>query len=155
MLQYYIFDYVSILIENYHASVVWNWYHLSCNRVFISAESVGWGWCKIAIATKWYQVHTTDKYGFLFMPWINDQYTFVRYSKLVNKKATLQRKSLRFQLWQLKCNIHSVRHAAPPHPEHKLRATIHVQNWNGYPVISMRRSVQSKQVVCGRRLAPC
>ena len=25
---------------------------LSCNRVFISAESVGRGWCKIAIATK-------------------------------------------------------------------------------------------------------
>ena len=28
---------------------------LSCNRVFISAECVGRGWCKIAIATKWYQ----------------------------------------------------------------------------------------------------
>ena len=46
---------------------------LSCNRVFISAESVGRGWCKIAIATKWYQFHTTDKCGFLFMPWITDQ----------------------------------------------------------------------------------
>ena len=51
---------------------------LSCNRVFISAESVWRGWCKIAIATKWYQFHTTDKCGFLFMPWITDQYTFVR-----------------------------------------------------------------------------
>ena len=58
---------------------------LSCNRVFISAESVGRGWCKIAIATKWYQFHTTDKCGFLFMPWITDQYTFVQYTKLVNK----------------------------------------------------------------------
>ena len=58
---------------------------LSCNRVFISAESVGRGWCKIAIATKWYQFHTTDKCGFLFMPWITDQYTFVQYKKLVNK----------------------------------------------------------------------
>ena len=46
---------------------------LSCNCVFISAESVGRGWCKIAIATKWYQFHTTDKCGFLFMPWITDQ----------------------------------------------------------------------------------
>ena len=46
---------------------------LSCNRVFISAESVGRGWCKIAIATKWYQFHTIDKCGFLFMPWITDQ----------------------------------------------------------------------------------
>ena len=46
---------------------------LSCNRVFISAESVGRDWCIIAIATKWYQFHTTDKCGFLFMPWITDQ----------------------------------------------------------------------------------
>ena len=79
---------------------------LSCNRVFISAESVGRGWCKIAIATQWYQFHyglgwykyaiatqwyqfhTTDKCGFLFMPWIIDQYTFVRYTKLVNKIGT-------------------------------------------------------------------
>ena len=61
------------LRENHHASVVWNWYHSRCNRVFISAESVGRGWCKIAIATKWYQFHTTDKCGFLFMPWITDQ----------------------------------------------------------------------------------
>ena len=61
---------------------------LSCNRVFISAESVGRGWCKIAIATKWYQFHTTDKCGFLFMPWITDQYTFVRYTTLVNKIGT-------------------------------------------------------------------
>ena len=58
---------------------------LSCNRVFISAESIGRSWCKIAIATKWYQFHTTDKFGFLFMPWITDQYTFVRYTKLINK----------------------------------------------------------------------
>ena len=62
---------------------------LSCNRVFISAESVGRGWCKIAIATKWYQFHTTDKCGFLFMPWITDQYTFMQYTKLVNKYAPL------------------------------------------------------------------
>ena len=53
------------------------------------------------------------------------------------------------------CNIHSVRHAAPPHPEQKLRTIFHVHSWNGYPVISMRRSVQSKQVVCGRPLALC
>ena len=46
---------------------------LSCNRVFVSAESYGLGWCKIAIATKWYQFHTTDKCGFLFMPWMTDQ----------------------------------------------------------------------------------
>ena len=50
---------------------------LSCNRVIISAESVGRGWCKIAIATKWYQFHTTDKCGFLFMPWITDQNAFM------------------------------------------------------------------------------
>ena len=37
---------------------------LSGNRVFISAESKGRGGCKIAIATKWYQFHTTDKCGF-------------------------------------------------------------------------------------------
>ena len=64
---------------------------LSCNRVFISAESVGRGWCKIAIATKWYQFHNTDKCGFLFMPWITDQYTFVGYTtlvRLVNKIGT-------------------------------------------------------------------
>ena len=26
--------------------------------------------CKIAIATKWYQFHTTDKCDLLFTPWI-------------------------------------------------------------------------------------
>ena len=62
---------------------------LSLNRVFISAESVGRGWCKIAIATQWYQFHTTDKCGFLFLPWITDQYTFMQYTKLVNKYAPL------------------------------------------------------------------
>ena len=74
---------------------------LSCNRVFISAESVGRGWCKIAIATKWYQFHTTDKCGFLFMPWITDQYIFVQYTKLVNEIGIAVAKSLHFQLWQL------------------------------------------------------
>ena len=60
---------------------------LSCNRVLISAESVGRGWYKIPIAAKWNQFHTTDKSVF-FMPWITDQYTFVRYTKLVNKIGT-------------------------------------------------------------------
>ena len=87
---------------------------LSCNRVFISAESVGLGWCKIAIATKWYQFHTTDKCGFLFMPWITDQYTFVQYTKLVNKKAPLWWKSVRFQLWQL--SVTYTQCDMPPHP---------------------------------------
>ena len=36
-----------------------------------------------------------------------------------------------------------------------MHAIFHVQNWNGFPVISMRRSVQSKQVVCERRPALC
>ena len=71
---------------------------LSCNRVFISAESVGRGWCKIAIATKWYQFHTTDKCGFLFMPWITDQYTFVRYTKLVNGIGTAVTKVIAFSI---------------------------------------------------------
>ena len=128
---------------------------LSCNRVFISAESVGRGWCKFAITTKWYQFHTTDKFGFLFMPWITDQYTCVRYTKLVNKICTAVAKVIKFSIMTTQCNIHSVRHAAPPHPEQKLRAIFYVQNWNGYPVINMRRSLQSKQVVCGRRPALC
>ena len=71
---------------------------LSCNRVFISAESVGLGWCRIAIATKWYQFHTTDKCGFLFMPWITDQYTFVRYTELVNEIGTAVAKVITFSI---------------------------------------------------------
>ena len=71
---------------------------LSCNRVFISAESVGRGWCKFVIATTWYQFHTTDKCGFLFMPWITDQYTFVRYTKLVNKICTAVAKVITFSI---------------------------------------------------------
>ena len=71
---------------------------LSCNRVFISAESVGRGWCKIAIATKCYQFHTTDKCGFLFMPWITDQYIFVQYTKLVNKTGTAVAKVITFSI---------------------------------------------------------
>ena len=50
---------------------------------------IGLGWYKYAIATQWYQFHTTDKCGFLFMPWITDQYTIVRYTKLVNKIGTV------------------------------------------------------------------
>ena len=69
---------------------------LSCNRVFISAESAGRGWCIIAIATKWYQFHTTDKCGFLFMPWITNQYLFVRYTKLVSKVGTAVAKVITF-----------------------------------------------------------
>ena len=87
---------------------------LSWNRVFISAESVGRGWCKIAIATKWYQFHTTDKCGFLFMPWITDQYTFVRYTTLVNKIGIAVRKSIRLLLWQL--SVTYTQHDMPPHP---------------------------------------
>ena len=128
---------------------------LSCNRVFISAESVGRGWCKIAIATKWYQFHATDKCGFLFIPWITDQYTLVLYTKLVNKIGNAVAKVITFLIMTTYCNIHSVRHAAPPHPTKKLCAIFHVQNWNGYPVITMRRSVKSKQVVCGRCPALC
>ena len=71
---------------------------LSCNHVFISAESVGRGWCKIAIATKWYQFHTADKCGFLFMPWITDQYTFVWYAKLINKIGTAVAKVITFSI---------------------------------------------------------
>ena len=71
---------------------------LSCNRVFISAESVGRGWCKIAIATKWCQFHTTDKCGFPFMPWMTDQYTFVRYTKLVNRIGTAGAKVIMFSI---------------------------------------------------------
>ena len=102
---------------------------LSCNRVFISAESVGRGWCILAIATKWYQFHTTDKCGFLFMPWIIGQYTFVWYTKLVNKIGTAVAKVIAFSIVTTWCNIYSVRRATPPHPEQTLRAIFHVQNW--------------------------
>ena len=71
---------------------------LSCNRVLISAESLGRGWCKTAIATKWYQFHTTDRCRFLFMPWMIDQYTYVRYSKLVNEIGTAVAKVITFSI---------------------------------------------------------
>ena len=87
---------------------------LSCIHVFISAESVGRGWCKIAIATKWYQFHTKDKCGFLFMLWITNQYTFVRYTKLVNKIGTAAAKVIMFYLWQL--SVTYTQYDMPPHP---------------------------------------
>ena len=71
-----------IIRENHHASVVWNCYHCVAIAYLYQPR------CKIAIATKWYQFHTTDKCGFLFMPWITDQYTYVRYTKLVNEIGT-------------------------------------------------------------------
>ena len=55
-----------------HATVVWN----SCIRVLTSAESAGSDWRKIAIATKLYQFHATDKCGFLFMLLIADKSKF-------------------------------------------------------------------------------
>ena len=63
------------------------------SRIYIKTR-----WCKIAIATKWYQFHTTDKYGFLFMPWITDQYTFVRCTKLVSKIGTAVTKFITFSI---------------------------------------------------------
>ena len=71
---------------------------LRCNHDFTSASSYGLGWCKIAIATKWYQFHTTDKCGFLFMPWITDQYRFVRYTKLVIEIGTAVAKVFTFSI---------------------------------------------------------
>ena len=37
---------------------------LRCNRDFTSASSSGLGWYKYAIATQWYQFHTTDAWWF-------------------------------------------------------------------------------------------
>ena len=37
---------------------------LRCNRDFTSASSYGLGWYKCAIATQWYQFHTTDAWWF-------------------------------------------------------------------------------------------
>ena len=37
---------------------------LSCNRDFTSASSYGLGWYKYAIATQWYQFHTTNAWWF-------------------------------------------------------------------------------------------
>ena len=37
---------------------------LRCNRDFTSASSCGLGWYKYAIATQWYQFHTTDAWWF-------------------------------------------------------------------------------------------
>ena len=41
-----------------HLSLVWNWYH------FVAIASYGLGWYKYAIATQWYQFHTTDAWWF-------------------------------------------------------------------------------------------
>ena len=40
---------------------------LHCNRDFTSASSYGLGWYKYAIATQWYQFHTTDAWWFSLM----------------------------------------------------------------------------------------
>ena len=99
---------------------------LSCNRVFISAESVGRCWCKIAIATKWYQFHTTDKCGFLFMPWKTYQYTFVRYTKLVNKIGTAVAKVITFSIMTASCNIHLLNWYGYPNSPACTTATAHI-----------------------------
>ena len=41
---------------------------LRCNRDFTSASSYGLGWYKYAIATQWYQFHTTDAWWFSLNP---------------------------------------------------------------------------------------
>ena len=40
---------------------------LSCHRNFTSASCYGLGWYKYAIATQWYQFHTTDAWWFSLM----------------------------------------------------------------------------------------
>ena len=42
---------------------------LRCNRDFTSASSYGLGWYKYAIATQWYQFHTTDAWWFSLNIW--------------------------------------------------------------------------------------
>ena len=51
-----------------HLSVVWNWYHF----VAIAILHIN-TWYKYAIATQWYQFHTTDAWWFSLMicAWIN------------------------------------------------------------------------------------
>ena len=87
---------------------------LSCNRVFIS--SVRRGWCKIAIATKWYHFHTTDKCGFLCMPWIINQYTFVRYTNHVNRTGTAVAKVITFSIMStiMQHTLSTTCHPTPP-----------------------------------------
>ena len=44
--------------------MVWNWYHFVAIAIFTSASSYGLGWYEYAIATQWYQFHTTDAWWF-------------------------------------------------------------------------------------------
>ena len=87
---------------------------LSCNRAFIS--SVRRCWCKIAIATKWYHFHTTDKCGFLCMPWITNQYTFVRYTNHVNRTGTAVAKVITFSIMStiMQHTLSTTCHPTPP-----------------------------------------
>ena len=48
---------------------------LRCNRDFTSASSYGLGWYKYAIATQWYQFHTTDAWWFSLMIHFSDNMT--------------------------------------------------------------------------------
>ena len=48
------------------------------------AEVVRRGLRKIAITTKWYQFHATNKCGFLCMPWNTDKYTYVLQQAIID-----------------------------------------------------------------------
>ena len=84
---------------------------LRCNRDFTSASSYGLGWCKYAIATQWYQFHTTDAWWFsLRISWCiscsyTQRYTHIKtcqaYESISRHKISwIVKKILLYIVWQ-------------------------------------------------------
>ena len=127
---------------------------LSCNRVSISAGSVGWCRCKSRLERSdtssmrpmmWFSFNAVNSWPIhIYAIQKTNEWDMHRFSKVI-----------KFSIMTTQCNIHSVRLDTPPHPKQRLRVIFHVQNWNGYSVIGMRYSLQSKHLVCGRRPVLC
>ena len=65
---------------------------LCCNRDFTSASSYGLGWYKYAIATQWYQFHTTDAWWFSLS---------IKLSKVISTKSYLSTRLFLYVNWRL------------------------------------------------------
>ena len=120
---------------------------LTCNRVFVSTEAIGQGWCKITIATKWCQFHASQKCGFLCHESLTNTH-LDNNTELINMRNNVV-KVLIFQIITIHCDIHSVGYSIPPHPEQNVCTRIHVQCWKTSLRTEHAPGLHSKQVVYG------
>ena len=89
---------IVIIRETHFASVVWNWYHRVAIAYLYQPSPLEEADVKSQLQRSDTGSTPTIDVVFFFMPWITDQYTFVRYTKLVNEIGTAVAKVITFSI---------------------------------------------------------